>query len=233
MLEPLWPNQAILPRPSAPGTEPYVRSYIFMRFAIGLLGLALPIVLVFLEPILFDGQPFPRGSLSAYYYSGVRELFVGVLWAIGVFLITYKFPEHSRESRLSSLAGVAVLFVAVFPTQRPGEAVRSTPLQELFGESFVKTVHFVSAGVFIGALAVISYYFGRYGRTRQRLHYGCAIVIALALGLAAFAGITGGPDKGLLYAEVAAVLAFAASWLGKVEFDILFGKVSAAPDTKA
>ena len=77
---------AVQPRPTAPDTKPYVRSYMFMRFSVGVLGVALPLLLVFVEPLLFDGQPFPRGSLSAYYYSGMRELFVGVLWAIGVFL---------------------------------------------------------------------------------------------------------------------------------------------------
>ena len=64
----LVPEVAVEPRPA---DEPrYVRSYVFTRFSIGLLGVLLPPLLVFLEPALFDGQPFPRGSLSAYYYSG-------------------------------------------------------------------------------------------------------------------------------------------------------------------
>ena len=67
----------------------------------GLLGVLLPPLLVFLEPLLFDGQPFPRGSLSATTTPAMRELFVGVLWAIGVFLFDYKFVDHSWESRLS------------------------------------------------------------------------------------------------------------------------------------
>ena len=78
------PEVAVEPRPD---NEPrYVRSYVFTRFAIGVLGVLLPLMLVFLEPALFDGLPAPRGSLSAYYYSGLREVFVGGLWAIGVFL---------------------------------------------------------------------------------------------------------------------------------------------------
>ncbi len=101
------PDVAVQPRETGPGSERYVRSYVTVRFAIGVLGLALPFVLVLVEPILFDGQPFPRGSLSAYYYSGMRELFVGVLWAIGVFLVLYKLDrvlvgkqaEHPRRFR--------------------------------------------------------------------------------------------------------------------------------------
>ena len=73
-----------------------------MRVAVEVLGIAVPLLLVFGEPLLFDGQPFLRGSLGAYYYSGVRELFVGALCAIGVFLLTYKVAERSRENRLST-----------------------------------------------------------------------------------------------------------------------------------
>lgn len=223
MREQLWPETAVEQRPVGPDARLYVRSYIFMRFAIGVLGAALPLLII-AEPLFFDGQPFLRGSLSAYYYSGMRELFVGVLWAIGVFLVTYKFGEFSRESRASTYAGLSVIAVAVFPTQRPGDGFPLTPLQTRLGEGTVESIHFGSAGVFIGLLALISFYFGRYGRTRRRLHYALAGTIVAALGLAAFAGLTGDPDKGLLVAEVVAVLAFTASWLAKVEFDLLFGR---------
>lgn len=37
----------------------------------------------------------PRGSLSAYYHSGIRDLFVGSLCVTAVFLITYKMFEHT------------------------------------------------------------------------------------------------------------------------------------------
>jgi hypothetical protein len=90
--EVLWPEVAVEPRPTAPQAKRYVRSYLIMRVAIGALGIALPVVLVLGEPLLFDGQPFPRGSLSAYYYSGVREVFVGALCAIGVSSSRTKWP---------------------------------------------------------------------------------------------------------------------------------------------
>jgi uncharacterized membrane protein len=208
-----------------------------MRFGVGLLGVSLPPLLVFVEPILFDGQPFPRGSLSAYYYSGMRELFVGVLWAIGVFLVLYKATDYSRESRLSTYAGLAVIFVALFPTGRPGAGVPFTPLQDLVGEATVETIHFGAAGAFIALLAPITYYFGReegkpQARSSRRsrrfwrtFHWTCTGLIVIALALAAFAGITSEPDKGLLIAEWIAVWAFGASWLTKgAELDILFGK---------
>lgn len=236
MLEFFWPPDDVKQRPASPAAQRYVRSYVSMRFGVGLLGVSLPPVLVFVEPILFDGQPFPRGSLSAYYYSGMRETFVGVLWAIGVFLVLYKAADFSRESRLSTYAGLAVIFVALFPTGRPGAGVPFTPLQDLVGETTVERVHFGAAAVFIALLAPITYYFGRdegkrEDRPSQRsrfwrtFHWTCTGLIVAALALAAFAGITSEPDKGLLIAEWLAVWAFGASWLMKgAELDILLGR---------
>lgn len=220
MLERLWPGVEVEQRPTAPAAEPYVRSYVFMRLAIGLLGIALPPLLVFVEPLLFDGQPFPRGSLSAYYYSGMREVFVGMLCAIGVFLVIYKLGVRSREARLSTYAGMAVIVVALFPTGRPGAGIPATPLQDLLGADTVETIHFLFAGVFILLLALISRYFAR-NREGSRFHYACAIAILLAFALAAYAGFTGDPDKGILVAEWVAVWAFGASWLRTVERRLL------------
>jgi hypothetical protein len=221
------PEVAVRPRPD---NEPrYVRSYVFTRFAIGVLGVLLPLVLVLLEPALFDGQPAPRGSLSAYYYSGVREIFVGGLWAIGVFLFVYKFLDLSWESVLSSLAGVAAVLVAIFPTERPGDGIPLTPFQMKLGEDTVTTIHYASATAFIALLVPIVLFFardeGRRGhRHWQGFHTVSAAFILFGAALAAFAGITGGPDKGVLYGEWIAIWAFGASWLTKgAEWKTLFG----------
>ena len=222
MLESVWPKEGIKPRPRGPGAEPYVRSYVRMRLAVGGLGFLLPPLLVFLEPVLFDGQPFPRGSLSAYYYSGVRELFVGMLCAIGVFLVIYKIADRTREGRLSTFAGAAVIVVALFPTGKPGDAIAPTPLQNLVGEEWVERIHFGFAGAFIVFLGLISRTFSQDRHERRWLHRACSVVIGLALALAAVAGSTGEPDKGILIAEWVAVWAFAISWLATVESELLF-----------
>jgi hypothetical protein len=222
------PEVAVKPRPE---NEPrYVRSYVFTRFAIGLLGVVLPPLLVFFEPALFDGLPAPRGSLSAYYYSGLREVFVGGLWAIGVFLIVYKFLDFSWESLLSSLAGAAAVLVGVFPTERPGDGVTPTPFQVKLGEDVVTAIHYGAAVAFIALLVPIVLFFardeGRRGHHNWRgFHTVTAVLILAGAALAAFAGITGGPDKGVLFGEWIAIWAFGASWLVKgAEFETLFGR---------
>ncbi|HEX7255878.1 MAG TPA: hypothetical protein VF236_08115, partial [Gaiellaceae bacterium] len=203
MRELLWPDAAVLPRQTAPDTERYVRSYLIMRVAVGVLGIAVPLLVVFGDRLLFDSNPFPRSSLSSYYYSGMREVFVGALCAIGVFLVTYKVAERSRENRLSIYAGAAVIVVALFPTGLP-RGGRPTPLQDLLGETTVEWIHFGSAAIFIASLAVISYYFAkpppkagsRPPSFWRRYHLACAGLIVAALALAAVEGLTGWPDKG-------------------------------------
>jgi hypothetical protein len=215
----LLPKEEVAARPTDPGARDYIRSYVFMRRAIGWLGFALPPLLVLGEPLVFDDRPVPLGSLSAYYYSGFRELFVGMLWAIGVFLVIYKWPERTRESRVSSAAGVLVVLVALFPTGKPGSKVPTTPLQDLLGEDVVEAVHFVSAGVFVFLLSRISRYWWRHRPERRRLHKACEWSILAALALALVEGLTGWLDYGILVAEFAAVWAFALSWLATVERD--------------
>ena len=240
MREFLKPVAAVHPRPPDPGTARYVRSYLIMRTVVGALGLALPFVLVLLDGLWFDGDPFPRTSLSAYYYSGAREVFVGALSATGVFLITYKVAEVNLDNTLSVLAGLAVLVVAQFPTGRPDDELGLTSLQDRLGESVVAGIHFTAAGAFILSLAAISYFFGKREGARhaaagrrsprfwQSYHWICAGTILAALAWSAVTEVSGwGPSRSLLYGEAVAVWAFGASWLWKgLELDMLRGAPS-------
>lgn len=214
-------------------TSRYVRSYLIMRVLVGALAVALPPMLVLGDGIGFDADPFPRGSLSSYFYSGMREIFVGTLSATAVFLVTYKVAERHLDNTLSWLAGVAVLGVALFPTTT-SRAVDLTPLQEGWGEPLVGGIHYASAAVFIGSLAVISFFFGvregarpaRPGKRSPRFwrnyHWAFAGAIAAAIAFIIVAELIGWPPKSLLIGEWAAVWAFGASWLMKgLELDIL------------
>lgn len=232
MIDLLKPQDTVDPHRD---TSRYVRSYLIMRVLVGALAVALPPMLVFGDGIGFDADPFPRGSLSSYFFSGTREIFVGTLSATAVFLLTYKVAERSLDNTLSWLAGVAVLAVALFPTEGPAN-VDLTPLQEKLGESVVATIHYISAATFIGSLAVISYFFGkREGKRRRRegklppefwkrYHQLCAATIAAALLGIVVAEVIGWPPKALLIGEWVSVWAFGASWLMKgLELDILRG----------
>jgi len=80
---------------------------------IGLLGCALP-VLVSIGGRLFYHVGV-QGSISAYYHTGMVDVFVGTLWVLGFFLIAY--PGYDRcDNNASTLAGVCAIGVARFPT---------------------------------------------------------------------------------------------------------------------
>jgi hypothetical protein len=73
-------------------------SYLTLRKAIGILGAALPFVLAIGAAVLF--MTGIQDSISAYYYTGMRNVFVGMLCATGFFLLSYKGYE-----RKDSIAG--------------------------------------------------------------------------------------------------------------------------------
>jgi hypothetical protein len=211
----------------------YLRSYLLMRTVIGFTGVALPIVLMIGDTAMFGGE-FPRGSVSAYYHSGMGDFFVSGLSAIGVFLVTYMVFHYNWDNILSIIAGVAVLLVALFPT---GGNTPLTPMQELIGEDATNVIHFSSATIFILSLCVICIMFGiregsRPDRTPaqhqrgKRLHWGCAGAIVVAVLFIAITKLTGVLDeKSLFFGETIAAFAFGISWFVKgLELDILRGR---------
>jgi hypothetical protein len=240
----LEPVTQVAPRPDRSEGERlrYLRSYLFMRTMIGTTGILLPVALLLGDLLLSGRGPAGRNSLSAYYWSGGRDVFVGALCAISVFLITYKVVEANLDNTLSVVAGLAALTVALFPTARPDPSVAAlTPLQERLGETAVSAVHVAGAVVFIGSLAALSVCFAiregcRPARPTARCgprfwrtyHLACAGVIAVAVAGFGLSELLGGPDWAPAATEVVAVWAFGASWLAKgLELDVLLGTAPA------
>jgi hypothetical protein len=146
------PSELLTPvlRTDRPGADAdvnevrYFLSFMRLRTYVGVLGLALPVLVPLVDKIVFSGDPAPRGSISAYYYSGARELFVAILAATGVFMISYKVAERDLDNLLSVLSGFAAVFIALFPTGRPATKPPLTPLQELIGENWTKYIHYTA-----------------------------------------------------------------------------------------
>lgn len=217
----------------------YARSYLLNRLVIGGIGVLLPTLLFLLDGLVLRGGVAVRGSLSAYYHSSARDLFVAALCVSGVMLLTYMAGQASTwDFWLSSLAGLAVLGVAFFPTQRRHLGTSAplcgpeshplppgcTQLQQALGETTIATVHYICAGIFILTLAGICFLFARreyaYARNvaRARLHRICGVVI-----LAAVAWVVVGRAINvdvftftpLYVGEVVSVYAFGLSWTVK------------------
>jgi hypothetical protein len=203
----------------------FARSYLAIRTAVGVLGILLPVLLVSVDALLLEGPVTARDSLSDYYHSGARDVFVGALCIIGGLLVTYLAPlPRTWDFWLSAVAGVAAFGVAFFPTFRAEADAPFTPLQERLGATPVAVVHFASAGVFLVSMAALSFVFAardrRWGAPRGRvlLHRACGSLILAALAWAAL-GFVVDLDLGwvtALYAgEVVAVWSFGVSWLVK------------------
>ena len=74
-------------RPASKSPEMlYVRSYLCLRTIIGALGVLLPLLVILGARYLFsESAHFPRTSISDYYYSGAREIFVDTLAATAMY----------------------------------------------------------------------------------------------------------------------------------------------------
>ncbi len=82
-----------------------------------------------LGKICYFHDPGIQDSISSYYYTDMRDVLVGSLWAIGVFLFSYRGYDTLEGPQLrrlfgtstdflaSSLAGICAVGVAIFPTR--------------------------------------------------------------------------------------------------------------------
>ena len=101
----------------------YARTYLLIRLVVGGVGVLLPVALWLVDALVLQGSITLRGSLSAYYHSGARDLFVGALCVVGCLLLTYLAAQRRTwDYWLSTVAGIAVL--GVVPAQ-PGVVTRA------------------------------------------------------------------------------------------------------------
>jgi hypothetical protein len=169
-----WPTLKTYDRvdPRAPGSGggDFDKSYLGIRFVIGTIGLSLPLALVVIDALFLEATADIRGSMSAYYHSPARDVFVGGLVAVGVVLISYLWWRWDTwDFGLSVIAGLGAIGVAAFPTGRSGvdtsptscaeQQADGTPscvaLQELWGEHRVESLHLVSAAVVVASFAAL------------------------------------------------------------------------------
>jgi hypothetical protein len=69
-------------------TRTLVVSYLSVRRAIGGIGLALPVILGPVGWLVFGIEI--QDNISSYYHTVLRDVFVGAMCAIGIFLFCYR-----------------------------------------------------------------------------------------------------------------------------------------------
>lgn len=122
-----------------------VISYLALRRAIGIIGIALPFALYFGARVFFDTGM--QRSMSAYYHTGMRDVFVGALCVIGVFLFSYRGDERI-DNVIGNLACAFAVGTALFRTAPPG-----TPES---GADVIGYLHFAFAFLFFATLIYFS-----------------------------------------------------------------------------
>src|SRR5215471_3051737 len=195
-------------------------SYKTLRRAVGCIGISLPFVLAIVNMLLVS-KLILQGSVSGYYYTGVRGVLVGSLCAIGVFLFAYH-GYNDWDDRLTNAAGVFAIGVALFPTA----PVNPSPLARN-----ISYVHLACAGLLFAVLAVIALW--QFTKTdpvkeptqqkkkRNLVYRICGTVIALCLVLVPIESLVIGAPiqrfRPLFWLEAVAVVAFGIAWLVKGE----------------
>jgi hypothetical protein len=220
-------------------------SYLNLRLCIGVLGFALPFILR-IGSAIFPPDPY---SVSAYYYSAMRNILVASLCILGTFLLTYQGYDK-LDSRITNVCGAATIGVALFPTSNSG-----------FKPTWVGHVHLVVAGIALAGQALMALQFAQsaprdgarwpddvkrmlralifryaprvHGKKliRNRIYSACAWLIIIGVVLALVQNFW--PDsvkaetQWLFWFESLSIASFGVAWLVKGE--TLF-KDNAAPD---
>ncbi|MCU1683556.1 MAG: hypothetical protein JWQ81_4295 [Amycolatopsis sp.] len=203
-------------------------SYLFLRRGIGVIGLALPFVLV-LAKLIVDGGGL-LNSISGYYYTDVRDVFVGSMCAVGIFLLSYRGYD-TLDDIAADLAAVAAFGVAFFPT---------TPVNPSQTDRVIGTMHLVFASVFFLTLAYFCLFEFTKSNTanptrrkvqRNGVYVACGVIIVASLVLIAVFGLFLSSEtaslRPALWLESAAILAFGVAWLTKGE--AILGDLTPAP----
>ena len=123
-----------------------VLSYLGLRKSLGVLGILLTIVLA-VGKMVIDNNPVLLDSLSAYYHSVMRDIWVGSLCAMGVFLFSYRYTLH--DDVVADLAGLCAIGTALFPSAQAG----ATAEKQLIGQ--LHSVFGVGLLVFMAYFALV------------------------------------------------------------------------------
>jgi lysylphosphatidylglycerol synthetase-like protein (DUF2156 family) len=193
-----------------------------LRRGVGTIAMILPIAVIIGNSLIL-GKFTLLGSVSGAYHSGVRDWFVGSLCAMGVFLICYRYAK--LDDWLSTIAGIAAILVALFPTKPRGEVSTA--------DLWIWWVHLAASVTMFATLAALCFFV--FTRTypgiskqdvpspkhKRNIIYvtcGWAIIIGLGLGAGLSAILPHDIEvavQPLFWGESIAIWAFGLAWLAK------------------
>jgi hypothetical protein len=225
--------------------EHIYKTYVGLRIGLCVLAFALPLLLWGIG--WWSGITL-QGSMSDYYYAfappdsetrefPVRVVFVGILFAIGFFLILYRGSSNTENWALN-IAGLCAVLVAIFPTQIPAYCRNC-------GSDAYSVVHNPIAVVLFVCMAFVAWA-GTVQTLNElpdpprryfRMGYDiiAAMMIVVPAAVIVMARVFNMYDKDVFFVEWIGIATFSAFWLlktlelsiSKAEKNALLGKPQA------
>ena len=207
--------------------NPQVISYLTLRKTVGILAILFPVIII--GGPLVSGQCHEiLGNLSTYYHTGMRNIFVGILCAIALFLFAYNGYDR-RDAIAGNIACVMALLVAFFPTA----VTEASPPCILYPyeNKISSSIHFFAAGGFFLVLAYFSIFLftkkepnpTKMKLKRNTLYRVCGYIILVCILVMALLFMLDNLHNGeilkgynpTIWLETLALWAFGISWLVK------------------
>lgn len=189
-------------------------SYLLLRTLIGGILIVLPIILI-ISSYFFGESIIIQDSISDYYFTKSRDIFVGLLFVLAFFLWTYK-GYGTIDNIISNIGFFATLGIALFPNNTK--------------DSDIFIFHFISAGLLFFVFIYFSLVLFRKGvkdleQTRRKkirniIYIVCGIIMivslfGIVLSLTIFTKEERDIYKPVFWLESTILWAFGISWLTK------------------
>lgn len=211
--------------PQNPLDNEFIVSYLTLRKAVGVIGLLMPII-VKAGAYYFEQIP-SNTSISAYYYTSMRDVFVGALAAIGVFLFFYRGPD-TQDNVLTNIAGACAVAIGLLPTVPEYHPLIQAKFPNLWSAECYQNHGPLGFHIYVVAafFLIISYLtifrFTKPGptpvtdrkRSRNKVYIVCGIVMVLCIAAVVIIKLIDW-TRSIFLPETIAIAAFAVAWLTK------------------
>ena len=188
-------------------------SYLSLRKSIGWIGIVMPWVV---RGVAKLGSGTSLMSISAYYYTSGRDIFVGSLFAAGLFLSFYRGSLNSKLDRILAIVwGIAAAFIGLIPMNPCGD--HGLPCVD----PNRPTYHFIPVVIFFAInLYMTLFRFTKPSRLpvtpeklqRNKVYIAAGIVMLASVLTIAYLDQVGGS---IFVPEAIAIAAFGVAWLVK------------------
>ena len=195
-------------------------SNIIFRNALGVIGIALPVLVAFFNLVFGRGYNAPGilASISATYYSAAFVFFIGAVFTTGIFLILYRGYDVV-DRRVSRTAGIGALVLTFFLCKFELGVTRNFMM---LPQGITNILHLAGALVFFGALIVIVVFqFTKTGElkpvgrklARNILYITCGAVMFISLVIGFGGSALFGWQYSVFIGETIALWAHGVAWL--------------------